>query len=165
MERLRDKLNPFVFFITYVFISGVLVYFTHASPTVAGFLGILGIALTLGIFYVIDKLADRKVLERIHHQQTEFNKEFRNFRLMFASRLESMPFLYPIIDDVQNHIIYFCNSYPENFRYETDFKTATYELIIARLNRYIETNRYSRNNNSENVQKLIEEIKRMGRIE
>lgn len=165
MEKLRDKLNPLTFFIIYFLIGFILVYFLHASPVVSSLLGILGLVITFGIFYIIDKLADRKVLERIHHQQTEFNKEFKEFKLIFASRLEEMPFLYPIIDDVQNHIINFCNSYPEKFKEETDFKTSTYELIIARLNGYIEANRYRRNNNNEKVQKFIEDVKRMGRIE
>ncbi len=74
-----------------------------------------------------------------------------------------MPFLYSVIDDVQDYIIKFCESYPEKYKEENDFKKVTARLIVAELNGFIESNR-NMYKDCDKVQEFIDEIKRKEKL-
>ena len=163
MDKIRKSLkslNSAIVFITILLIGFVLIYFFHIDPTIVT---ILCIVIPLGICYIIDELADKEILERIHYEQTAFNKEFNDFKLIYGHRLNTLPFLYAEIDKVQNYIIKFCESYPEKYKEGKDFKKVTAQLIIAQLNGFIEAN-HNMYKDCDKVQEFIDEIKRKEKL-
>ena len=155
MEKLRGAMGLGCLIAIVIIIGSLSTIFLELSPLISV---VIGIIVGLTIFYIVNKLADLKELERIHEQQTAFNKEFENFKIRYANRLESMPFLYPMINDAQAHVIKFCESYPDKYRSETNFKKATYKLIVARLNSYNYSKRYTNDLNTEKINSFINEI-------
>ena len=157
MKKLRDAMGIGCMIAIVLIVGSLFAVFLNLSPFLSTAIGII---VSLSFFYVVNKLADLKELERIHEQQTAFNKEFENFKIRYANRLESMPFLYPMINDAQAHVIKFCESYPDKYRSETNFKKATYKLIVARLNSYNYSKRYTNDPNTEKINSFINEITR-----
>lgn len=157
MEKLRDAMGLGCLLAIVIIVGSLSTILLELSPFISVAIGII---VGLVFFYVINKLSDLKELERIHKQQSAFNKEFEDFKMRYAHRLESMPFLYPMIDDAQAHVIKFCEGYPDKYRNENDFKKATYKLIIARLNSYNYSKRYTYDPNTEKINSFIDEINR-----
>lgn len=162
MEELRDKLA------SYPFVTGIfciLFFYLFARLGIHPYIAtILGIIVPLGICKVIDGLANKKILERIHYQQTAFNYEFKQFKDININRLTKMPFLYRPIDNVQDYIIKNCERYPNDFKNETDFKKATYKLIVGQLEEFIRVNHNMLPDQCKMTQEFVDEIKRKGKL-
>lgn len=163
MEKLRSKLGGGSFLILALAIGVSLDYFFHIGTNIST---TIGIAVVIAAYYVIDKLADLQVLERITAQQNAFNKEFDYFKTMYVYQLEKTPFLYPLIDQAQANTLDLCRRYPDKYKDTTDFRTPTIQTILSLFYGYVYANRYSYmlESNVERTQKLIEDIKRRERL-
>ena len=161
MEKLRDMLGGWTLFFLIIIFEVILVYIIPEHPYICTF---ISIALALAIFYVINKLADLKELERITAQQNAFNKEFDYFKTMYAMQLETMPYLYPIIDLAQTNTLDLCRRYPDKYKNEKDFKKTTIRIILSLFDGHIHANRYWSDPNEKEIKKFMEDIKRRERL-
>lgn len=161
MEKLRNMMGTGSLLLMIVIIGTILVYFFPEHAMIAG---IASIVISFGIFYVIDRLGELKVLERITAQQSAFNKEFDYFKTMYAAELETMPYLYPIIDLAQTNTLDLCRRYPDKYKDEKDFKKTTIRIILSLFDGHIHANRYMSDPNEKQIIKFMEDIKRRERL-
>ena len=161
MEKLRNMMGTGSLLLMIFLIGTILVYFFPEHATIAT---IASVAISFGIFHVIDKMADLKVLEKTTAQQSAFNKEFEYFKTMYANQLESMPCLYPIIDLAQSNTLDMCRRYPDKYKDEKDFKKTTVIIILSLFDGYIHAHPYRREPSAEQIKKFMEEIRRRERL-
>ena len=157
MKKLRDMLGGWTLFFLIIIFEVILVYIIPEHPNICAF---ISIALALAIFYVINKLADRKELERIKDRQNTFVKEFEDFKTRYAFEFVSMPYLYPLIDMAQSQAIKDCENYPNRYSNVKNFRTVTAQLIILKLNEYLSTYRHRLDLPEKEINSFINEIKR-----
>ena len=155
MTKLRDLLGTGSFLIMVVLIGVSAMFLFDINPTIAT---IMGFGITGGIFYVVDKMADLEVLSLVKTQQDAFNREFDEFKKRYSSRLESMPFLYKVIDNAQTHTLKFCNDYPNKYKDTKDFKKVTYNLMLSQLYAQISYDGSIYDNNYNAIRDFSEEI-------
>lgn len=162
MEKLRDMLGGWSLVFLIIIFEVILVYIFPEHPTINAF---IGIALALAIFYLINKLADKKDLEQIKNQQNTFIKEFDDFKTRYAFEFVSIPYIYPLIDMAQSQVIKDCENYPNRYRNEKNFRKATAQIIILKLNEYLSTYRHRLDLHEEEINSFISEIKRRERLQ
>ena len=161
MEKLRDMFGGWIIVFLIIVFEIILVYIFPDHPTINT---VIGIALALAIFYVINKLADRKELERIKDKQNTFVKEFDDFKTRYAFELVSMPYLYPLIEMAQAQTIKNCENYPNRYRNVKSFRTVTAQIIISKLDEYLSTYRHRLDLHENEINSFISEIKRRERL-
>ena len=157
MEKLRDVFGGWIIVFLIVVFAVILNFIIPEHPTINA---VISIGLALAIFYVINKLADRKELERIKDKQNAFVKEFDDFKTRYAFEFVSMPYIYPLIDMAQSQAIKDCENYPNRYSNVKNFRTVTAQLIILKLNEYLSTYRHRLDLPEKEINSFINEIKR-----
>jgi len=157
MGKIRDHLGYGSFMVIAILIGIICIMAFNATETLATF---TGIGITIILFYLINRLADKKETEKIHARQAAFNNEFENFKTRYAMDFENMPYLYPLIDMARTNTIKLCEEHPGDYINVKDYRNATNRIIVLKLNEHLSAYRHRRDLHEEEIKKFINEIKR-----